>query len=143
MKNPLVFLLLLLLVVGAQAQTVVLTTPDGVIHRKSTTTATIKMTNDSVPWSPIVLCATATWIDWDGTEREVISDPVTIQVVQPLALSKVKVDLGSKLAFVAGSATSTVPVVAASINDVLSFSFDKTLIEGESLDIMFQFSPRK
>ena len=128
---------LLALSVIAFGQDVTLTVPDGSLHPGQTVEATAKLTNSLTPKPPIVLTATATYSDILGVLHEATPATLTLTVTQPLRMQKLELTLGTQLAFVEGSAKSSVPVAASVTSNVLTLAFDKTLLEGESLDIMF------
>jgi len=141
MKKLFVSLLLLLLVVaGVQAQTVSLTVPGGVLYPGQTVTATACITNVLQPRLPITTYVIVSYIDCNGVSQQATSNNVTLQVVQPLNMPKLTLNLGTQLTLVEGSATSIIPIAATISNSILEMSFNKTLLEGQSLEITFDLN---
>jgi hypothetical protein len=129
--------LLLLLPLTAQAQSITVSTPNGSLVPGQVVTATALVKNDLTPRAPINITASATYTDWTGALQQATPATISLQVIQPLTFSRIMLSLPPTLTYQAGSAQSTVAVVAGYASNVLTLDFSKTLLEGASLPITF------
>jgi hypothetical protein len=107
------------------------------LHPGQTAVATAHVSNDLAKRPPIQITAGASYQDWTGATFQATPATISLDVIQPLSFKRLTISLASNTSYVAGSATSTVPVTATYASQVLTLDFDKTLLEAQSLDISF------
>lgn len=97
----------------------------------------VSMKNTLTPRDPITITAEAQWEDEYG-EAKIATASTTINVVQPVKISRYKVAIPALFAFVAGSAKvngqSVIPILDSG---QLIIDLGRTLLEGESVALEY------
>ena len=110
----------------------VTSTPTPTSARRGETVAmSINLKNVLTPREPIVITAQVEWEDEYGVANTSTAS-ATINVVQPVKVTRYKVAIPALFAFVAGSAkVDGQPIAATSSDGVLVLELNRTLSEGE------------
>jgi len=139
MKLISVLALLFVAAIGCGAESLqVTTTPASTqIKRGATVAMAVSLKNILTPREPITLTAEAQWEDEYGVAKT-SSASTTINVIQPIKISRYKVAIPALFDFVAGSAkVNGQPATPILATGLITFELANTVLEGESVALEY------
>jgi hypothetical protein len=114
------------------------TTPVPVAAKRGEVVAmSVNLKNILTPREPVTITAEIEWEDEYGA-AQTSSDSATINIVQPVKITRYKVAIPALFDFVAGSAkVDGQPVTPTSGSDGLVIELGRTLLEGKSMTLEY------